>query len=339
MRLQNPAQEYNRAHELERNRAIELADRQNHKRGQDIEVGGNGERLVLTNDNGVRFEVYVDASGALQVAEMGGNLVPNDFDVQLAELIIADTYGDTVSVVAKKKTLLKFGRNAGVGTSYETVWEYGGDETYATTNAIDTISSSDAADTAVMYVEGHTVSGTGASSQFTFTTQTATLNGQNKVVLGTPLARVSRAYVQSGTIAGDVYVYEDDTLSGGVPTTASKVHINIDQTGAGHTQSFKAATTFSNSDYFICTGGYAALNKKTAATVDLVIEVRQPGGAFRPASGRISLKTDGTTTRDIAFKPYVIVPKNSDMRIRAIASTTGVEVDASFQGYLAAVQA
>lgn len=258
--------------------------------------------------------------------------------ITYAESEILGTYGDTVSVSAKRKSLLKFGRNEDVGTSYETVWEYGGDETYVTTNAIDTISSSDAADTAVIYVEGHTVSGTGASSQFTFVSQTATLNGQNKVLLSTPLARVSRAYVQSGTIAGDIYVYEDDTLSGGVPTTASKVHINIDQTGAGHTQSFKAATTFSNGDYFICTGGYAALNKRTAAAVDMVLEVRQPGGVFRPAGGRISLKTDGTTTAQVTFNPYVIVPKNCDIRIRAIASTTGVEVDASFQGYLAAVQ-
>lgn len=258
--------------------------------------------------------------------------------ITYAEGEILSTYGDTVSVSEKSKSLLKFGRNAGIGTSYETVWEYGGDETYCTTNAIDTISSSDAADTAVIYVEGHTVSDTGADSQFTFVTQTATLNGQNKVVLGTALARVSRAYVQSGTIAGDIYVYEDDTLSGGVPTTAANVHITIEGATSGHTQTFKAAATFSNSDYFICTGGYAALNKKTAATVDLVIEVRQPGGVFRPAGGRIALKTDGTTTKQVTFTPYVIVPKNSDMRVRAIASTTGVEVDASFQGFLAEVQ-
>jgi hypothetical protein len=339
MRLRNPAPGYNRAHELERNRAIELADMQNHKHGRDVEIGANGERLILTSSNGVRYEVYVDTSGALQVAEIGGNLVPNNFGVQMAELIIADTYGDTVSVVEKKKTLFKFGRNTSVGTSYETVWEYGGDETYVTTNAIDTISSSDAADTAVIYVEGHTVSGTGTDSQFTFVSQTATLNGQNKVVLGTPLARVSRAYVQSGTIAGDIYVYEDDTLSGGVPNTAANVHITIEGATSGHTQTFKAATTFSNSDYFICTGGYAGVTKKTAAAVDCVLEVRTPGGVFRPAGGRIALKTDGTTTKEISFDPPVIVPKNADMRVRAVASTTGVEVDASFLGYLAAVQA
>lgn len=255
-----------------------------------------------------------------------------------AEREILSTYGDVVSVENKAKSLLKFGRNANLGTSYETVWEYGGDETYATTNAIDTVSSSSTSDTAtVMYVEGHTVSGTGASSQFTFTTQTVNLNGQNKVTLSTPLARVSRAYVQSGSLAGDFYVYEDDTLSGGAPTTAAKVHLTVEGATSSHTQSFKAATTFSNSDYAIVTGGYAAVQKKTSATVDFVIEVAQPGGVFRPAGGRIALSSAGQSTVQIQFDPYVIVPKNSDVRIRAIASTTNVEVDASFQAYLAAV--
>ena len=39
----------------------------------------------------------------------------------------------------------------------------------------------------------------------------------------------------------------------------------------------------------------------------------------------------------ILFNPYVIVPKNSDIRVRAIASTTNVEVDATFQALLAEV--
>lgn len=258
--------------------------------------------------------------------------------LELAELEIQSTFGDTVSIRDKNKSLLKFGRNTALGTATETVWEYGGDETYVSTNSIDTISSSDAADTATITIEGHTVTGTGTSSQFTFSIQTVVLSGQGKVLLDTPIARVSRAYVSSGSIAGDIYVYEDDTLTGGVPNTAAKVHITIDGATSAHTQSFKAATTFSNVDYFICTGGYAALNKKTAGQADLVIEVRSAGGVFRPAGGRIALDADATTTVQIEFNPPVIIPKNADMRVRATGSTSGISVDASFQGYLAAVQ-
>jgi len=260
---------------------------------------------------------------------------PLDFGVKIAELEILNTYGDTVSVTAKRKTLLKFGRRDDLGTSSATVWQTNGNETYVGTNIIDTISASDVTDTEVISIEGHTVTGTGTSQQFTFTSQTATLNGQNKVVLTTPLARVSRASnTGSSDVIGDVYVYEDTAISGGVPTDLTKAHIKIN---AGEAQSYKAATTFSNTDYFICTGGFAAVDKKTSATVDFEMQVRNVGGVFRPVS-RIALDSSAQTTQQIQFYPYVIIPKNADIRIVAVSSSSNTEVSASFQGFLAAVQ-
>ena len=263
---------------------------------------------------------------------------PLDFAIKIAEAEVLSSYGDTVSTLAKAKTLLKFGKKEDLGTTKATIWQNSAtDETYCTTNAIDRISSSNAADTSVIYLEGHTVTGTGASSQFSFVTQTATLNGQNKVTLTTPLARVSRAYVANGAaVAGDVNVYEDTAISGGVPTTASKTHIVIKGT-LGETQSYKAATTFSNSDYAFCTGGWVSIQKKTSCSVDFVMEVRPAGGVFRPV-GRMSLDTQAQTTAQIQFNPYAIVPKNADIRIRGAGSTTNIGVDAAFQFYLAAVQ-
>ena len=259
-----------------------------------------------------------------------------DFGVQLAQEEIENTYGDAVSVYDKKKTLLKFGKKVDLGTSFETVWQTNGNETYVTTNAIDTVSSSDATDTMQVAIEGHTVSGTGTSSQFTFVTQTATLNGQNKVTLSTPLARVSRMYVNDQTEpAGDIHVYEDTTITAGVPNDLTKAHIVIKGTD-GETQSFKCATTFSNSDYFICTGGFASVDKKTNATVDFEFQVRRPGGVFRPVS-RLSLGSASQNSQQIQFYPYVIIPKNADIRIVGVASTTGVAVSAQFQGFIAQV--
>jgi hypothetical protein len=258
--------------------------------------------------------------------------------IELAEREIEKSFGDRVSVYDKAKTLLKFGRNADLGTSLETVWSYGGDETYVTGNDITHVSSSSTSDTAtVMYVEGHTVTGTGADAKFYFRATTVTLNGQNKVALPYGFARVSRAYVQSGTLAGDFYVFEDDTLTAGVPDTAANVHITV-QGASGETQSFKAATTFSNNDYAIITGGYVGIDKKQAASADFVMEIRQVGGVFRPAGGRVSLNSAGQSTAQIQFTPYVIAPKNSDIRIRAVSSAAGTEVDASFQCFLAKVK-
>jgi hypothetical protein len=253
-----------------------------------------------------------------------------------AEREIFSIYGDTVSVETKARSLAKFGRDDEIGTVFETVWEFGGDEVYATTNIIDTISSSDASDTAVVTLEGHTVTGTGTAAQFTEVTETVTLNGQNKVVLATPLARVNRASLTgSATVAGDVYVYADGTISAGVPTTAADVHITITGTN-GNTQSYKAATAFSNLEYALLTGFTASVNKKTSASVDVELQIRGVGGVFRPVA-RISLNSGAQTTQQIVFNPYIIVPKNADVRIEGVASATGVSVDASFQAYLAGV--
>ena len=256
--------------------------------------------------------------------------------IHLAEREAFSTYGDSISVYDKNKSLLKFGRFDTLGATYETVWSQGGDETYVTTNAIDTVSSSSASDTEVLYVEGHTVVGTGSSSVFTFVAQTITLTGTTKAVLTTPLARVSRAYnISSNTLVGTIYVSEDDThTTPGVPNTAAKIHLTIE---AGENQSYKCATTFSGTDYFICTGGWASVNKKTTATVDFEMQVRLPGQLFRPVA-RVSCASAGLATTVINFTPHVIVPKNSDIRIQARASTTAVEVNAAFQGYLASVR-
>lgn len=241
-----------------------------------------------------------------------------------------------VSVDSKRKSLLKFGRQDSLGTSFETVWIQGGQETYVASNIIDTVSSSSGSDTGgVVYVEGHTVSGTGADAKYTFVSQVATLMGTTKVVLDTPLARASRIYNASSTSwVGDVYVYEDDdTGTPGVPDTSSKIHLKA---AAGDNQSFKAATTLSDIDYFLCSGFWCSVNKKTTAVVDFEMEIRNPGGVFRPI-GRATASSTGLNTVVINFDPYIIIPRNSDVRMVAAASVTNVSVNASFQGYLANV--
>lgn len=67
-------------------------------------------------------------------------------DITQAENVVKSTYGDTVSVEQKAKNLNKFGTNSSVGTSPETVAQFQGataNETYVSTNIIDSISSSD----------------------------------------------------------------------------------------------------------------------------------------------------------------------------------------------------
>jgi len=257
-----------------------------------------------------------------------------DFDISMAEAIIEDTYGDTVSVAAKKKTLLKFGdRSDLAATTRSTVAELGLaalNETYVTTDAITHFASSSGSDTGDCYIEGHTVTGTGTSAQFTFVTQTVTLAGQTRTALTTPLARVSRVANPTSTEwVGNIYVAEDVSFASGVPASAS--HIMVP---AGEQQSLKAATTISNSDYYIITSGAVEVGKKTNAVVDFRLEVRLVGGVFRPVAFVSCSQGD---SKFIPISPPAIVPKNADVRITALASTTNVEAGAWFNGYLASV--
>lgn len=251
-----------------------------------------------------------------------------------AEREIYSTFGDKVSVDLKAKSLIKFGKSAPLSaTQRETVWTRGGMETYVDSNLIDSISSSSALDDQEIMIECHTVVGTGVNQQFTFLVQSVTLNGQNRVALPTPVARISRVYNNNGVeLVGSVFVYEDTPIVGGVPSDITKEHGIIN---AGFQQSFKAATTFSNEDYYILTGGFGSVSNKQAATVNFYLESRQVGKVFRQSLAISASSTGGYW--DIDLNPAVIIPKNSDIRITVEAAASGPTVFSSFKGYLAKV--
>ena len=258
--------------------------------------------------------------------------VPDGRLVQ-AEREIYQTFGDQVSIDKKAKSLIKFGKSREMpANSLETVWTAGGNETYVVSNAITHISSSSALDTQEIFIEGHTVTDTGTDSKFTFLTQTVTLNGQNTVALDIPLARVSHIYNNNGTeLQGRVVVYEDTTISTGIPTDATKIHIDIP---AGLQGSLKGATTFSNTDYYILTGGFGSVSKKQDASVDFFLEIRQAGKVFVQQAA-ISASSGGPW--NVELDPAVIVPKNADVRITAESDSNNAVVYGVFKGYLAKV--
>ena len=252
-----------------------------------------------------------------------GKLVQGEREIQA-------TYGDYVSIDKKAKSLLKFGRSGELSTNtMETISTVGGNETYLTTNDIAFISSSSASDTQQITIEGHTIS----NGEFTFVVQTATLSGQNAVGLTTDLARVSRIYNNDSTeLVGRVVVYENATLSGGIPTDVTKIHIDIP---VGFQQSFKAATTFSNTDYFIMTELYGAVSLKQTAAVDFYLEMREAGKVFRQISCFTASSAGGNS--DIKLDPAIIIPKNADVRLRCETGTNNAVAFGIFKGYLAKV--
>jgi hypothetical protein len=63
MKLAPPSLGYSRRDQEDLRRQIETADRDNHKRNRDVEIGQ--ARLILTSPNGTRYAVTVDNAGVL----------------------------------------------------------------------------------------------------------------------------------------------------------------------------------------------------------------------------------------------------------------------------------
>lgn len=268
-----------------------------------------------------------------------------------AQRVVATSYGDTVSVYEKGKSLNKFGRNFIVGSAdWETIAELQGTEsheTFVSTNLIDGLSSDNAADTSLtLVVEGHTIDGQG---NLTFSIQSVTTDatdGRTEVALGTPIARANRIYVaNSGTFdspqaapTGNIYVYDNTGgVTNGVPDSASQTKLVL---LAGETQSEKCAPTISSQDYWFLTYASVAIGNTSgnAAFVTCRMETRDVanGGVWRPLGRDYTLWQD-TVGIQRTFTPLLVVPKNHDWRFVARSNSNNAEVYAEAGGHLAGI--
>ena len=290
---------------------------------------------ILTGRPVVEDATNPDVILTQEIDQMFGGWQRRTYEVPDGRLVqsereIQSTYGDVVSIDRKAKSLLKFGRSAELSANtLETVWTVGGNEVYISDDGITHISSSSASDTQEIRVEGHTISG----DDLTFVVQLVTLSGRTPVALNTGVARISRISNNSGTeLVGRVVAYEDTATNNGFPTAETKLHIDIP---LAFQQSFKAATSFSKEDYYVMTGFYGAVSAKKSAAVDFYIEVKKPNGVFLQTACFTASSTGGNS--DISLDPAIIVPKNSDVRVRCETTSHDAVVFGIFKGYLAKV--
>jgi hypothetical protein len=190
------------------------------------------------------------------------------------------------------------------------VWEYGvtaGAETYtfSTTADIDTISSSSASDTVEMTIIG-------LDSSYNEVTQNATLNGQNKVTLGTALIRVNRMYNNNGTdLVGNVYCYVDGTITLGVPNTVADVRAYV---SAGEGQTLQMIYTTPNGKKTYILGIETSITKgsgATAVTANFRGRTRESGKVFR-TQDEFNLMSNGTSNRVYNLETPLCFPGKTD---------------------------
>lgn len=164
-------------------------------------------------------------------------------------------------------------------------------------------------------------------------TQVVTLTGQTKKALDTPLYRSNRLFNDNGAAwDGDIYVFEDDTLTAGVPQTAAKIHLKASAEGQ---QSAKCATAVENEEYLIIMSLYGFTSKQQAAAVDFQFQQAEFAKVFRTRFDWSIPSTAGGPP--IHLDPVLIVPPNSDARIRASVSANNTKVFGAFAYYSATV--
>ena len=144
---------------------------------------------------------------------------------------------------------------------------------YSTTAAIDSISGDNASDTQVIEVQG-------LDANWDLVVQEVTLNGQNRVALGTPLIRIFRAKnVGSVDLLGHVLVYENTAISGGVPIDTTKVRAVIH---AENNQTEMAVFTIPAGKTGYMRDWYASMaGTRKAATHEIKLYARPFGQVFQ----------------------------------------------------------
>jgi hypothetical protein len=214
----------------------------------------------------------------------------------------------------------KFGENSEITTSTdpEDVWDFGGLYNFSTSAAIDVVSSSSALDSVLITVEG-------LDANWDRVIQDVQLIGQNKILLSTPLIRVYRAFNANGTdLIGDVYIYEDTAISGGIPTDTSKIRAMI-KAASNQTEMMIYSVPAGKTAVYL--EGFIAISRGggSAATAEMTFRAREFGKVFR-VKRRIALNTQGSSNWRAVYAVPAILPEKTDVlfRVELVSATLGV---------------
>src|SRR5210317_188020 len=222
------------------------------------------------------------------------------------------------------KQVYKFGQNAVVGNSVETIWQQGGLYSYPPSATTMTVSSSDANDTSAG-TGARTVQIAGLDGDYNEISETIILNGQTAVTTTNSFLRVNRAIVltagSNGVNAGIIYV-GTGTVTAGVPVNKYTT-IN----GDGTNQTLQAFWTVpaGYTAYIYQTNISTGTSSNTPAVLKTLLVIRPFGGVFN--TKEIITISSGNHLQDYSFP--IKVTEKSDIEFRAESSSGAVSFNVS----------
>ena len=222
-----------------------------------------------------------------------------------------------------------FGRNPDIdtGTSPEDLWAYGGTYTYSTSAVIYYISSTNAGD-------NQTVKIVGLDGSYNEQTVTVTLNGQTKTQIGTGETFIRLFEVEntgSTDWAGDIYVYEDDTVTGGIPNTVTKIR-GFAEFEDNHSEGARFTIPAGKTGYLVKV--YGGINKgilgSNTKDVNVNLWVREFGEVFvKELTYGVGKSNGGNIEIDLSMSPMVLNEK-ADVKLSAEVSDDNSDVYSGF---------
>ena len=227
--------------------------------------------------------------------------------------------------VAYHESLYKFGNNAAVSNSIETIWQQGGLYSYLSAASVLKVSSSSANDTSAG-TGARTVELFGLDGDYNEINEVVILNGQTAVNTTLSYLRINRMIVRSagsgGANAGIIYA-GTGTVTTGVP---ANIYATINGDGSNQTLMALWTVPAGYTAYLMQYDVSNGTTSNTPAVCKMTLVARPHGEVFQ--SKDVKSLTTGMHIENTLVVPIKFTEK-TDIEVRAVSSSNSVTFDIS----------
>ena len=227
--------------------------------------------------------------------------------------------------IAYHESVYKFGNNAAVAASTETIWQQGGLYSYLSAASVLKVSSSSADDTSAG-TGARTVELFGLDGDYNEINELITLNGQTAVNTTQSYLRINRMIVRSagsgGSNAGIIYA-GTGTVTTGVP---ANIYATINGDGTNQTLMALWTVPAGYTGYLMQYDVSNGTTSNTPAVCKMTLVARPHGEVFQ--SRDVKSLTTGMHIENTLVVPVKFTEK-TDIEVRAVSSSVSVIFDIS----------